>query len=314
MAYTSGFFDAEDLGNGNYDRAYNASQFAHYFSLFVGNGVFANPTRTLQVFASEEPDMRVSISPGSAWINGYWVTVQEDLPEILPVSISNPTLSRIDSVIAGWSSEDRAISLYIKQGELSSEPNPVALQRDKERYELELAQITVPVGAANITQSQIKDTRQDAERCGIVKGLIEEIDATDLFAQFTDAFDYWFNNIKGVLSGDVTAQFNQRISNLEDGTTPAGAVKTLNMDTASKGVLAIKYGGTGASTIEGALSNLGIAELPSRLELIESKISVLWDAVFTDINNNPFSVTFNTLDGILITAGVYNETSRRLEC
>lgn len=216
MSYSSGFFDSIDLGSGNYDRSYTASQFAHYFSLFIKNGVFANPTRTLQVFASSEPNMEVSIDPGSAWINGYWFTVAENFPEIFTVGTANPTLSRIDSVVIGWSSENRLITPYIKQGSLSSNPVPIELQRDAERYEIELAQITVQAGASSITQSNIKDMRQDSSRCGIVKGTIEEIDTTDLFAQFTDAFNTWFEEVQTQLSGDVAGNLQSQITALKE--------------------------------------------------------------------------------------------------
>lgn len=45
-----------------------------------------------------------------------------------------------------------------------------------------------------------------------------------------------------------------------------------------------------------------------------SKISTLWDAVFNDITTNPFQISFADLDGIALSAGVWNETLRRLEC
>lgn len=55
MSYTSGFFDAMDLGGGNYDREYSAAVFAHYFSLLVKNGVFPDPSTGMQVKASSSP-------------------------------------------------------------------------------------------------------------------------------------------------------------------------------------------------------------------------------------------------------------------
>ena len=44
------------------------------------------------------------------------------------------------------------------------------------------------------------------------------------------------------------------------------------------------------------------------------KINTLWDAVFSDITTNPFQITFANLDGITLTAGVWNATLQRLEC
>jgi len=72
MALTYGFFDAE-LVQGQYDRVYNAAEFAQYFSLLIKNGVFPDPSTNLQVKASSPTaNMNVNIEAGYGWINGYW--------------------------------------------------------------------------------------------------------------------------------------------------------------------------------------------------------------------------------------------------
>lgn len=215
MSYTSGFFDAVDLGGGEYDREYSAAVFAHYFSLLVKNGVFPDPSTGMQVKASSSPDMHVSVQPGSGWINGYYITVPEDSPEVLTVPTANPSLSRIDSVIMGLNYVDRGIQLYIKSGAVSASPIPVSLQRDNDLYEMELAQITVAAGVASISQANITDMRTNASRCGIVKGTIDQIDTTDLFAQYDDAFQTWFADIQAQLSGDVATNLQNQINILK---------------------------------------------------------------------------------------------------
>lgn len=215
MSYTSGFFDAVDLGGGEYDREYSAAVFAHYFSLLVKNGVFPDPSTGMQVKASASPDMHVSVQPGSGWVNGYYITVPENGPEVLTVPTANPSLSRIDSVIMGLNYVEREIQLYIKSGAVSASPSAVSLQRDNDLYEMELAQITVSAGVASISQANITDMRQNTSRCGIVKGTIDQIDTTDLFAQYDDAFQTWFADIKAQLSGDVAANLQNQINTLK---------------------------------------------------------------------------------------------------
>lgn len=217
MSYTSGFFDAVDLGGGDYDREYSAAVFAHYFSLLVKNGVFPDPSTGMQVKASSSPDMHVSVQPGSGWVNGYYITVPENGPEALTVPTANPSLSRIDSVIMGLNYVEREIQLYIKSGAVSASPSAVSLQRDNDLYEMELAQITVAAGVASISQANITDMRQNTSRCGIVKGTIDQIDTTDLFAQYDDAFQTWFADIKAQLSGDVATNLQNQINTLKDG-------------------------------------------------------------------------------------------------
>ena len=215
MAYTSGFFDAVDQGGGDYDRVYSAATFAHYFSLLVQNGVFPDPSTGMQVKASSNPDMHVSIQPGSGWVNGYYITVEANAPEQLTVPTANPSLSRIDSVIMGLNYVDREVQLYIKSGAVSASPSAVSLQRDNDLYELELAQITVSAGMASITQASITDMRSNTSRCGIVKGMIDQIDTTDLFAQYDAEFQEWFADIKAQLSGDVATNLQNQINNLK---------------------------------------------------------------------------------------------------
>lgn len=215
MSYTSGFFDAVDLGGGDYDREYSAAVFAHYFSLLVKNGVFPDPSTGMQVKASASPDMHVSVQPGSGWVNGYYITVPENSPEVLTVPTANPSLSRIDSVIMGLNYVEREVQLYIKSGAVSASPSAVSLQRDNDLYEMELAQITVAAGVASISQANITDMRANTSRCGIVKGTIDQIDTTDLFAQYDDAFQTWFADIQYQLSGDIATNLQNQINSLK---------------------------------------------------------------------------------------------------
>lgn len=233
MAYTSGFFDAVDQGGGNYDRVYSAANFAHYFSLLVQNGVFPDPSTGMQVKASSSPDMHVSVQSGSGWVNGYYITVEEESPEVLTVPTANPSLSRIDSVIMGLNYVDREIQLYIKSGAVSSSPSPTSLQRNSDLYELELAQITVGAGVASISQSNIKDMRQDTSRCGIVKGTIEQIDTTDLFAQYDAAFKEWFEDVQSQLEGDVATNLLNKINQVNTNLTAELDKKVNTADKAS---------------------------------------------------------------------------------
>lgn len=216
MAYTSGFFDAVDQGGGNYDRVYSAASFAHYFSLLVKNGVFPDPSTGMQVKASSNPDMHVSVQPGNGWVSGYYITVEANAPEQLTVPTANPSLSRIDSVIMGLNYVDREIQLYIKSGAVSASPSAVSLQRDNDLYELELAQITVSAGMASITQANITDMRQNTSRCGIVAGTIDQIDTTDLFAQYNTAFQTWFDNLKAQLGDNVAANLQKQINAINE--------------------------------------------------------------------------------------------------
>lgn len=215
MSYTYGFFDAVDLGSGNYDRVYSSAEFSHYWALLVGDGVFGQPSTSLNVLATTPVAMSVKVSPGTGWIKGHYLTVPDNMEEVIAVPVANPSLPRIDSIIMALDNTDRMMKLYVRSGTAAASPQPVSLQRDADIWELELAQITVAAGAGNITQQAIKDMRTDPNRCGIVTGLIDQFDVSGFFTAAQASFDEWFENVQSQLGDDVAGNLLNLISGLD---------------------------------------------------------------------------------------------------
>lgn len=222
MAESSGFFNAE-LVNGQYDREYLAEAFAKYFSLFIANGVFPNPSDGLQVFKNTTADMNVLMHPGYAWIDGYWYKLDGNLT--LAIDPADGVLNRIDSIMVRWDLEKRSIYAQVVKGTPASEPTAPEVIRSADFYDLCVSHIRVDAGTTKIMQSMITDTRMDSSLCGIVTGVVQSIDTTTLFEQYQAAlkefqdtrmvefdewqeqeksdFDNWFETIKGTLDGDT---------------------------------------------------------------------------------------------------------------
>lgn len=211
MALTSAFFDAKLVGD-EYDRVYSAESFAEYFASFIANGVFPDPATNLQVVANVPGDMTVRVKSGLGWINGYYCKNDGDYQ--LTLSPANGTLPRIDAVVLRWSRSNRSISLEVKTGVATSSPSAPSLERSADNYELMLASIHVVAGATSIAQANITDKRPDSTVCGWVKGVVDQIDTTDLFAQYDDAFQTWFADLQSQLSGDVAANLQSQITAL----------------------------------------------------------------------------------------------------
>lgn len=210
---TSGFFEAVyDETLQDYDRKYLASQFAKYFSLFVGNGVFVSPTNQLKVLAVS--GMNVKLLPGFAFINGYWYNNDDDISIVVQANTSGS--NRTDSIVLRYSNVDRTISYLYNQGS-------TALVRNASYYDICVAQITVPTNAEAIFDSNITDTRSDENVCGFVKGLIDVVSTDDLFAQFESMFDAWFDTVKGQLAGDLGTRLQLEFDELN---TNVNAYKT----------------------------------------------------------------------------------------
>lgn len=198
MEYSS-FFNAE-LVDGKYDRGYNADDLSEYFSSLIGNGIFANPSSSLQVVADSQ-NMSVNIKSGMAFIYGRRYINTDDLP--LSIQVADGVLNRIDKLVLRLDYINREIKSYVKTGKAASNPVAPEIARNSEVYELGLADIYIEKGATRISNANITDLRFNDAYCGVVKGLIEQVSTTDLFNQYNAAFLNWFDRIKGVLDEET---------------------------------------------------------------------------------------------------------------
>lgn len=234
----SGFFNSnitgyDEEGMPIYDRAEEATFFAKYFSNFIGNGIYPNPSTGMQILADE--GMQVMVSSGCCFINGYFGWIEEIEPETLIVQASE-TLPRIDRVVARLNLVERNIELNIKKGIASSNPVAPDIERSSDYYEIALADIRVNANVGRITQANITDLRLNRNLCGIVTGVIEQVDTTTLFNQFRiwyeettqqasenidailtdfqEGFNEWFEHIRGQLSEDAAGHLQVQIDEI----------------------------------------------------------------------------------------------------
>lgn len=184
------------------DRMWKAEDFTRYFSRFIGNGIFPNPSTGLQVFEFE--NMKTVIKPGAGWINGY--IIDSDSDYVLEHDLSDGVLKRIDRIVARWDASLRDIILVIKKGTFASNPVPPQLQRDADAYELALADVLINAGATQITQANITDTRLNGELCGVVSQTVKSVDTTTLFNQYRS----WYEQMTGEKLDEYDAWFAQR--------------------------------------------------------------------------------------------------------
>ncbi|MGU9539268.1 hypothetical protein ACQX0N_09840 [Clostridium tepidum] len=181
----------------NGDRKYKAEDFASYFASFIGNGVFPNPATGLQVI--DNNNMSVTVQAGKGWINGYYYQNTGDF--ILKIDIADSLLNRIDRVVLRLDYSKRAVNLFIKKGTFASSPVAPSLQRDADMYELGIADIYVRAGVISIIQSNITDLRLNSNVCGIVHGVVDQVDTTAIFNQFQS----WYSQTKEAYDKDIAA-------------------------------------------------------------------------------------------------------------
>ena len=190
MAVSGYFFNAV-LSGGVYDRTYNAEDMTSYLADLVGNGVFPNPSSSLQVRAGT--GMQVIVGAGAGWINGYKLVNTADMT--LSIDAADPVLARRDLVIFYLDHSTRSMGIAVKKGTASNSPVEPTLTRSATRYEMCLARIRVNAGMTSITDARIDDYRMNSQLCGIVQGLIQQVDTTTLWQQQQDEFNYFMSQL-----------------------------------------------------------------------------------------------------------------------
>lgn len=209
MAEKSGFFSARETEYGTYDRVYDAEQFAEYFSNFISNGVYANPSNQLKVVYEngKEKPFVVLVRKGKAYIDGYWYELTEDMEITIPANTS-PYVTK-NTICCVLDKTERKISIVLKENVVDDAP-----VNNNVQHELVLCIISVQPNSSKLNVEDIVDKRADRKYCGFVTGLIDQIDTTELFKQYDDSFKIWFEEIKGQLTTDQAGNLQRQIGSL----------------------------------------------------------------------------------------------------
>lgn len=199
----SGFFASI-----NGDRKYKSDLIATFFSKLFTNGVFNNE---LQVQAND--NMTVTLKSGTAFINGYFYNNTVD--KVINISLSDTEQSRIDSIVLRFSKENRQIIADVLEGSYADNPVAPELTRNSNIYELRLCNISVNKQADSITTSMIEDCRFNSTDCGQVISAVQQLDTTEIFAQYQAAFEALFEQMEGILSGDAAGELLVEINDIK---------------------------------------------------------------------------------------------------
>ncbi len=284
------------------DRVYRAEEWAEYFASFIGNGVFPVPSTSLQVIAGS--GMAVAVKTGKAWINGYFYYNTSDL--LVTLATADGVLNRIDRIVVRWDLTERKISVAVKSSTPATSPVAPALQRDADAYELCLADVLVGAGVTAISQANITDRRLDGSLCGVVAGVVDQID-TDAFNAQLEA---WFADYKE-MSVD---EFNDLVSYMESlellGDQQYAALEAYMNDFKAD---AENDFNAWFATLQNVLDEDAAGHLLNLIQNNTARIEMLEAVLFNDITTNPFLILFDDLDGVTAT-GVWNAALQRIEC
>ena len=132
--------------------------------------------------------MDVSVSAGIGWItdsDGNGIVWWSSSATQLTIDPAHSTLDRIDRVIVEWYVGDYSTKPEIKvlKGTNASTPTAPALTNNNLYRQLSLAQVSVPAGTTELTDSLITDERTDPAVCGIVTESVT-VDTSMINSQF----------------------------------------------------------------------------------------------------------------------------------
>ena len=223
------FFDSQvtydEYGTPVYDRPNSAEQLRATFSSLLSNGIVSTKTSSMAsevgFIVDAVEGMEIAVNKGVCWINGSRGRESSRRTFKLDAGMEQP---RYDSVVLRWDNRQAArnIDIFVKKGTPGGDPTIPLLERNSSVYELRLANILVQANTSAVTTKNITDTRLDTEDCGLVVGLVENIDTSQLYKQIqSDLYDFksteqaefmrWFETIQDILDENAAGNLQKQI-------------------------------------------------------------------------------------------------------
>lgn len=176
-----GFFNA--VSN---DRVYDAETFNTFFEgLISSNGIFEGVGDGFAVSPSGTGRV-LNIGTGKAMVNNCWV--KSNAIETVSIAAAHTTFNRYDMIALRWSDTDRTISIQVTNGAAASQAVKPQPKRTLTEWEIVLAYVYSPANTTAITAANIEDCRYDTELCGVITGLVKQVDTTTLYNQYAAKF------------------------------------------------------------------------------------------------------------------------------
>lgn len=211
MATSYGFFNSVSG-----DRLYNADDVNSFLEGLVSDGIYANVDDMFVVTSGT--GMSVKVAAGKASIAHHWF--KSDAIETLEIGSAHAVLQRYDVVAIRLNYSTREIGFTVIQGTPATSPQVPTIRRDSEFFDLALAYVLVGAGVTTISQSVITDVRLNAAVCGIVTGIIDQLDTSTFMLQLQawmdaekTAFETWFATLTEQL--EVNTYIAEYVKNVE---------------------------------------------------------------------------------------------------
>jgi hypothetical protein len=187
-------------------------------------------------------DNIVTVSPGIGWIKNNrfgGIVVGSKTQQTVDIGLPDAIYSRIDVVALQFDVAKNGTSLIVKKGTPAANPSIPERSTTESIYELYLCSVLRNPSATVVSPSNVTDLRMNSAYCGLMANSITKIDTDAISQQVNSLIDDFRTAIADVEAGEgVMTQ----------------ALWTQN------GAVRVDKGGTGATTAEKALENLGVGD------------------------------------------------------
>lgn len=200
------FFNSQ-LIDGEYDREYQAQDFAEYFGSVLSPGFLSIDGEMGLSVKVESGTLNTIVAPGKAIIRGHFYENTSNLT--LEHAVPESQGDRIDRIVLRLDlrSGSRFVRLKVKEGVTSANPQEPELQRDDFIYELGVATVRLRANTSSLESADLIDTRLDDDVGGIVNSLV-----TVPHEEFRRMWDEFFENF----SADVESEWREYLENVKD--------------------------------------------------------------------------------------------------
>lgn len=200
------FFNSQ-LIDGEYDREYQAQDFAEYFGSVLSSGFLSIDGDMGLNTKIEDGTLNTVVAPGKAIIKGHFYENTSDLT--LEHAVPKSQGDRIDRVVLRLDlrNESRFVRLKVKEGNTATNPQVPELQRDDFIYELGVATIRLKANTSSLESEDLTDTRLDDDVGGIVNSLV-----TVPHEEFRRMWDEFFDNF----SADIESEWREYLEGVKD--------------------------------------------------------------------------------------------------
>lgn len=228
MTVTSGFFNSK-----NHDRVYDATQFSSFFDGLITDGVYQSIGDAFMVSAYPDGNSAVLVGTGRAWFNKTWTV--NDVLMLLDLDPPSTLLDRIDAIVLDIDRSEavRKNSIIVVKGEYSENAQRPTLIHNDVHDQYPLAYVRVPHGDDSPIEQRYISNMVGTSECPLVAGFLESMDITMFIAQMEDKFNKWFDDLETNLSGDVAANLQNQINQLEEDVAEASQ-GAISLDTLEK--------------------------------------------------------------------------------